>query len=378
MIGHLRPDLPALDRIDTPALIVDAVALQSNIERMAQAAAAHKVALRPHAKTHKSPAIARRQLAAGAVGICCATLLEAEAMAREGITGLLVTSPVVGRDRAARVAALNRISPLTVVVDHRDQLDSLKAAIVAGDPTLGILIDIDVGQGRTGVTTLQDGHALARAAVADPRFAFRGLQGYAGHVQHILDPMERRAAVRAAAGPVRALASALATEGIACPMISGSGTGTHALDMAGPFTELQVGSYVFMDADYGRVHQENDTPLPFAPALYVLATVVSANRDDQVTVDAGTKALAVNGPPPAYFIGLPAGTRYAFSGDEHGAITLPPGSPRPAVGARVLIGATHCDPTVNLHAGYFAVDPMGAVTALPIVGRYGAMGAAVS
>ena len=137
MITHLRPDLPALGRIDTPALIVDAVALQSNIERMAQAAAAHKVALRPHAKTHKSPAIARRQLAAGAVGICCATLLEAEAMAREGITGLLVTSPVVGRERAARIAALNRISPLTVVVDHRDQLDALKAAIVAGDPTLG-------------------------------------------------------------------------------------------------------------------------------------------------------------------------------------------------------------------------------------------------
>ena len=203
---HLRPDLPALDRIDTPALIVDAVALHSNIERMAQTAAAHKVALRPHAKTHKSPSIARRQLAAGAVGICCATLLEAEAMARQGITGLLVTSPVVGRDRAARVAALNRISPLTVVVDHRDQLDSLKAAIVAGDPTLGVLIDVDVGQGRTGVATLQDGHALARAAAADPRFAFRGLQGYAGHVQHILDAMERRAAVRAAAGPVRALA----------------------------------------------------------------------------------------------------------------------------------------------------------------------------
>jgi D-serine deaminase-like pyridoxal phosphate-dependent protein len=374
----LRPDLPALAQIDTPALIVDAVALQSNIDRMARTAAAHKVALRPHAKTHKSPTIARKQLAAGAVGICCATLIEAEAMARQGITGILVTSPVVGRDRAARIAALNRVSPLTVAVDHRDQLDSLKAAITAGDPTLGVLIDVDVGQGRTGVATLQDGHALARAAAADPRFAFRGLQGYAGHVQHIVDSMERRAAVRAAAGPLRSLASALTTEGIACPVISGSGTGTHALDMAGPFTELQVGSYVFMDADYGRVRQEDGTPLPFAPALYVLATVVSANRDDQVTVDAGTKALAVNGPPPAYFIGLPAGARYAFSGDEHGTITLPPGSQRPALGARVLIGATHCDPTVNLHAGYFAVDPLGIVTTMPIVGRYGAMGTAVS
>jgi D-serine deaminase-like pyridoxal phosphate-dependent protein len=374
----LRPDLPALERIDTPALIVDAAALRSNIERMAQTAAAHKVALRPHAKTHKSPAIARRQLAAGAVGICCATLLEAEAMAREGITGLLVTSPVVGRDRAARVAALNRISPLTVVIDHRDELDALRTALADGDPPLGILVDVDVGQGRTGVATLQDGHALARAAAADPRFAFRGLQGYAGHVQHILDPMERRAAVRAAARPLRTLVSALGAEGIACPVISGSGTGTHAFDLSGPFTELQVGSYVFMDADYARVRQEDGTPLPFAPALYVLATVVSANREDQVTVDAGTKALAVNGPPPSYFIGLPAGARYAFSGDEHGAITLPLGSPRPGLGSRVLIGATHCDPTVNLHAGYFAVDPIGVVTTMPIVGRYGAMGTAVS
>jgi D-serine deaminase-like pyridoxal phosphate-dependent protein len=374
----LRPDLPALEHIDTPALIVDSAALRSNIERMATTAAAHKVALRPHAKTHKCSAIAHQQLAAGAIGVCCATLLEAEAMAREGITGLLVTSPVVGRDRAARLAALNRVSPLTVVVDHRDQLDALKAALADGDPPLGVLIDVDVGQGRTGVATLQDGHALARAAAADPRFAFRGLQGYAGHVQHIFDPMERRAAVRAAAGPLRTLASALGAEGIACPVISGSGTGTHAFDMGGPFTELQVGSYVFMDADYARVRQEGGTPLPFAPALYVLATVVSANREDQVTVDAGTKALAVNGPPPAYFIGLPAGARYAFSGDEHGAITLPSGSPRPALGARVLIGATHCDPTVNLHAGYFAVDPIGIVTTMPIVGRYGAMDAAVS
>jgi D-serine deaminase-like pyridoxal phosphate-dependent protein len=168
----------------------------------------------------------------------------------------------------------------------------------------------------------------------------------------------------------------LHAEDITCPVISGSGTGAHAYDMDGPYSELQVGSYVFMDADYGRVRQDDGSPLPFEPALYVLATVVSANREDQVTVDAGTKALAVNGPAPARFIGLPAGASYSFSGDEHGAIALPPGSPRPAVGARVLIGATHCDPTVNLHAAYHAVDADGAVTVIPIIGRYGGMGAA--
>jgi len=370
-----RPDLPALARIDTPALVIDEPALQSNIERMAATAAANKVALRPHAKTHKSAAIARQQLEAGAVGIACATLLEAEALAREGVTGLLVTSPVVGTDKAARLARLNRVSPLMVVVDHRDQIEGLRAALADGDPPLGVLVDVDVGQARTGVTTLQDGHGLARMTAADRRFEFRGLQGYAGHIQHIFDPAERRAAAAKSGEPLRALAAVLAAEGIACPIISGSGTGAHAYDLAGPYTELQVGSYVFMDADYARVRRDDGSPLAFAPALYVLATVVSANRDDQVTVDAGTKALAVNGPAPAWFIGLPAGASYSFSGDEHGAITLPPGTPRPAIGTRVLIGATHCDPTVNLHANYYAVDAGGAVSVLPILGRYGAMGA---
>jgi D-serine deaminase-like pyridoxal phosphate-dependent protein len=159
---------------------------------------------------------------------------------------------------------------------------------------------------------------------------------------------------------------------VPCPIVSGSGTGTHAYDMAGPFTELQVGSYVFMDADYGRVRQDDGTALPFSPALFVLATVVSANRDGQVTVDAGTKALAVNGPPPARFIGLPAGASYTFAGDEHGTIRLPAGAARPAVGARILIEATHCDPTVNLHGAYHAVHRDGAVTTMAIVGRYGA------
>jgi D-serine deaminase-like pyridoxal phosphate-dependent protein len=373
---RLRPELPALARIDTPALVIDLPALQANIERMAKTAAAHKVALRPHAKTHKSADIALRQLNAGAAGIACATLLEAEALSARGVTGLLVTSPVVGADRAVRLARLNRVSPLSVVVDHRDQLEGLRASLSEDDPPLGVLVDVDVGQGRTGVATLQDGHALARLAAADRQFAFRGLQGYAGHVQHIFDPADRRAAAAKSVEPLRSLAALLAAEGIACPVISGSGTGAHAFDMDGPYTELQVGSYVFMDADYGRVRQDDGSPLPFAPALYVLATVVSANREGQVTVDAGTKALAVNGPPPSWFIGLPPGASYAFSGDEHGAITLPPDAPRPAVGTRVLIGATHCDPTVNLHAAYCAVDANGEVAMMPIIGRYGVSDAA--
>jgi D-serine deaminase-like pyridoxal phosphate-dependent protein len=370
----LRPDLPALAAIATPALIVDGDALAANIARMAVTVARRKIALRPHAKTHKCAEIARMQLDAGAAGIACATILEAEALASAGITGLLVTSPVVGADKAARVARLNRASPVAVVVDDPAQLATLRAALAPGDPPLGILVDVDIGHGRTGVATLQEGHALARAAAADPRLAFCGLQGYAGHVQHILDASERRSATQSAVDTLRRFAALLEGDGVPCGIVSGSGTGTHAFDMDGPYTELQVGSYVFMDADYGRVRQDDGSALPFAPALFVLATVVSANRDGQVTVDAGTKALAVNGPPPARFIGVPAGASYAFAGDEHGTIRLPQGAVRPAVGTRVLIEATHCDPTVNLHSEYHAVQRDGSVARWAIIGRYGAMG----
>ncbi len=374
----LRPDLPALDPVNTPALVIDHTALAANVARMAAIAADHAIALRPHAKTHKCAEIALMQMAAGAAGIACATLPEAEALARAGITGLLVTSPVVGTEKAARLARLNRCSPVAVVVDHPDQLAGLRAALSDDDPPLGILVDVDIGQARTGVATLQDGHALARLAACDPRFVFCGLQGYAGHVQHLCDPVERRAAAEQSVELLQTVAVVVQSDGIPCPIVSGSGTGAHAYDLAGPYTELQVGSYVFMDADYDRVRQDDGSPLPFRPALFVLATVVSANRDGQVTVDAGTKALAVNGPPPAHFIGAAAGASYAFAGDEHGTLRLPHGMTPPKIGSRVLIGATHCDPTVNLHAEYQVVHPDGRVAVWPIIGRYAAMAALTS
>jgi D-serine deaminase-like pyridoxal phosphate-dependent protein len=218
---------------------------------------------------------------------------------------------------------------------------------------------------------VQDAVTLARLVHQQAGFALLGLQGYAGHVQHILDPGERRAKAIEAAEMLSAAAAALMSDNLPCLIVSGSGTGAHRYDLAGPYSELQAGSYVFMDADYGRVRQDGDAPWPFTPALFVLATVVSANRAGQVTVDAGTKALAVNGPPPAYLIGAPAGAHYAFSGDEHGTIICPPGAVPPPVGARVLIGATHCDPTVNLHAALHAVRADGSMTVMPVVGRYG-------
>jgi D-serine deaminase-like pyridoxal phosphate-dependent protein len=369
-VATLSPDCDALLALETPALVLDGEALELNVERMAAAARQTGVALRPHAKTHKSNDIAVLQIRAGAVGIACATVAEAEALAAAGIGGLLITSPVMGTVKFARVAKLNRMAGLTVVVDHVAQVEGLLAALQPGDRKLGVVVDVDVGQARTGVNDLTVGVDLARTIAQRPQLEFSGIQGFAGHAQHIIDPAERKVVGAQAAATLRSFAKALGDAGLLPGLITGSGTGTYSLDADGPYNELQVGSYVFMDADYARIKDDKGQALSFSPSLFVFATVVSVNRPGQVTVDAGTKALATNGPPPCDLIGAPRGATYKFAGDEHGIITIPAGARPSALGARVLIGATHCDPTVNLHAS-FHVLKNGAVRKWPIRGRYG-------
>jgi len=368
----LDPASDVLATLPTPALVVCRDTLAQNISAMAGRAAAAGIALRPHAKTHKCVEIARLQLAAGAIGIACATLLEAERMAAADITGLMLTAPQAGPDQAERMAALNRRGPLMVTLDHPLQARQLAAAVRPGDPELGVLIDVDVGQKRTGVVSLSESLTLARLIAEAPGLVLRGVQGFAGQAQHVIAAEERRHVAQGVWDLLARHRDALRAEGHAAQIVTGSGTGTSAFDMQGRFTELQVGSYVFMDADYARLEEDagNGGPLPYAHALFVLARVVSANRAGQVTVDAGTKALAFNGPPPDRILGAPEGTRYGFAGDEHGILHLPEGSAPLALGSRVLIAATHCDPTANLHAGYHVVSGSG-LEFWPIVGRYG-------
>jgi D-serine deaminase-like pyridoxal phosphate-dependent protein len=373
-VATLSPDCDALLALETPALVLDGEALELNVERMAAAARQTGVALRPHAKTRKSNDIAVLQIRAGAVGIACATVAEAEALAAAGIGGLLITSPVIGTVKFARVAKLNRMAGLTVVVDHVAQVEGLLAALQPGDRKLGVVVDVDVGQARTGVNDLTVGVDLARTIAQRPQLEFSEIQGFAGHAQHIIDPAERKVVGAQAAATLRSFAKALSDAGLLPGLITGSGTGTYSLDADGPYNELQVGSYVFMDADYARIKDDKGQALSFSPSLFVFATVVSVNRPGQVTVDAGTKALATNGPPPCDLIGAPRGATYKFAGDEHGIITIPAGARPPALGARVLIGATHCDPTVNLHAS-FHVLKNGAVRKWPIRGRLKCFGA---
>ncbi len=360
----------ALQDVPTPALVVDEEALDRNIASMA--AFAHRAgrALRPHAKTHKSVPIARKQVGAGAIGICCATLPELQAMADAGLTGLLLTAPLQDAAKTETLLSVARKTAITIAVDHLSQIEMLTGKLAADAPVINVLVDVDVGQRRTGVCAVGDTLAIAKRVTGDPRLRFSGLQGYAGHIQHIpaFDERAREA------GRVSALLgehiAALRQHGFDVPIISGSGTGTHSLDLAAePFTEIQAGSYVFMDADYARIRGECGEGLPFECALYMLATVTSANRPGQVTLDAGTKSLAVNGPAPHLLIGAPEGSRYEFAGDEHGILLFPEKEAAPRLGDRLLMSVTHCDPTVNLFSVMHAVKQSGEVEKWPVVGR---------
>ncbi len=340
----LRDDLP------TPALIIERAALAANIAAMADYARSAGVALRPHAKTHKSADIARLQLAEGAVGVCCAKLGEAEALAAEGVDGLLITSPVVPPQAVARLAALNRrTADLSVVVDHPANADALAHA--AQDKPLAVLIDIDPGMHRTGVTSPAAAVELAQRIAGSGALVYRGVQFYCGMQQHVASFAERRAAIVERTAYLETVLAALADAGFAAPSVSGGGTGSFAIDVEqGVLSELQVGSYIFLDRQYGDC--EFATAPKFLPALAIDTRVVSANTPGMVTLDAGLKAMATEAGPAVVLAGADPASRFAFMGDEHGCLVTPSGGSDPAYGARITLQPPHCDPTVNLYDRY--------------------------
>jgi D-serine deaminase-like pyridoxal phosphate-dependent protein len=330
--------------------MLDLDALDRNIARMADFARNGGLALRPHAKTHKSRAIAALQAKAGAVGICCATVHEVERLAGTA-PSILLTSPVATADKFARIAAIAAGGiDLAVVVDHPAAVPALASALPRG-ARLRVLIDIDPGAGRTGVATSEDAVLLARTIAIQDRLTYDGIQYYCGSEQHIPMLADRRKAIAARNAKLAATIAALTEAGLAPPMVTGGGTGTHAIDAeAGLLTELQCGSYVFMDQDYGAC--ELGGAAPFEQALTLHATVVSANHPGFVTLDAGTKALATDAGEPRVLGGAPSASVYHFKGDEFGRLDLPQGAPRLSGGDRVVLIPSHCDPTVNLHGVY--------------------------
>ena len=355
----------------TPALVLDLDALEANIAAMAAWAQRAGIALRPHAKTHKSAAIGRLQMKAGALGLCCAKLAEAEALAVAGLDRFLLTAPVTGARKIDRLMGLAaRTGDVMVVADDADNIRALGAAAEARGCEIGVLIDVDIGQQRTGVTDAEGALALAEIVADEPRLAFKGVQGYAGHLQHIAGFDERKAASHRSLAVLAGVRDRLEAAGHRCPLVTGGGTGTHALDpAAGVLTELQVGSYVVSDVEYDAVDLTGDGHRPFRSALFVYARVVSACHPGFVTIDAGSKSLAMGGPAPVVAFGAPAGTAYSCVGDEFGRLTLPPGSSLPKPGDLIGLVVPHCDPTINAFDWYHCVRGDELVDLWPIEAR---------
>jgi len=358
--------------LNTPVLVIDRDALDRNIARMAAFAAANCLKLRPHAKTHKSADIARRQIAAGAVGQCCAKLGEAEALADAGIAGLLITSPVVSAQGIERLAALNeRAEGLLCAADNPRAVRAIAVAVSArGGKPLTLLIDIDPGIHRTGVASAEAAVELYRAIVAEPALHYGGVQYYCGSQQHIEGFVGRDAAMRDRADYLRTVIAALEAAGGKPAIVSGGGTGTHRIDATlGLFTELQAGSYIFMDDQYRACAlTPTEGEAPFETALLIDTRVISTNSPGLVTVDAGLKSMATDAEPPLIAGGAAEGTVYLFMGDEQGALVNRAGD-LPPLDAMISLNAPHCDPTVNLYDWYHVVSGNTLVDLWPVSAR---------
>jgi len=356
--AHLIGRQGSRKALNTPVLVVELDAMTRNIQKMATFAAAHGLNLRPHAKTHKSPDIAKLQIEAGAIGACCAKLGEAEALAEGGVTrGLHITSPVVSPPAIERLIALNaRTLDLMVVVDSPINVAALGEA-AKGENPLKVVIDIDPGIHRTGVTSPETAVEVFNAIRARPSLSYMGVQFYCGMEQHIEDFAGRKTSIAERTEYLKRVIAALTEAGGAPEIITGGGTGTHSIDAElGVFTELQVGSYIFMDSQYLACDLLGEgQSAPFETSLMVDARVVSANSPGLVTLDAGFKAFSTDAKPPIPIGGAPSGAIYRFMGDEHGALIVGEATP-PALGEIVTLAAPHCDPTVNLYDTYHVVQ----------------------
>lgn len=337
----------SVDRIDTPALVLDMDAFERNLARMAESVRAAGVALRPHAKSHKCAEIAKRQIALGAVGVCCQKVSEAEALVDEGIGDVLVTNEVIGAAKLDRLARLALRASLGVLVDDAGNIGEIEAAAGRAGAVIDALVELDIGAGRCGVLPGDPAVDLARRISASRHLRFRGLHAYQGAAQHLRSVQERHSAIDGAAAQVARTREMIEAAGIHCTTVTGAGTGTFPLEAAsGVWTELQPGSYVFMDADYRRNRYDARWP-PFEQSLFVLTCVMSRPSSNRAIVDAGLKASSVDSGMPQV-LGRP-GIEYAKASDEHGVIKIARGTIPPALGEKLLLIPGHCDPTVNLH-----------------------------
>jgi D-serine deaminase-like pyridoxal phosphate-dependent protein len=364
----LNSAIPLAD-LPTPILLLDEGAMMRNIEKMAAFLREKGKGFRPHAKTHKCPEIARRQMAAGAVGICAAKVSEAFVLVNAGIDKVLVTSAVLSPAKISLLAELSRQAEVDVVVDSVAGFEALEAALSADDQ-IGVLVDLDVELGRTGTRSDDEALALAERISASPAMQFRGVQHYAGHLMHIEGFEKRRDRSLSLWDTVAGRVQKLAEAGFPCDVVTGCGTGTFNIDCdLDVVTDLQVGSYIFMDQEYRLIGgAAGDLFDDFEVSLTVATTAISQPMGAKaVTVDGGYKVFASDSvnPEPLDV----ADSRFRFFGDEHGVLLLPEGSQQPTLGSLQRFITPHCDPTVNLHDAFWVHDDDEVYSRWPISAR---------
>jgi D-serine deaminase-like pyridoxal phosphate-dependent protein len=349
----------ALKEVDTPALIIDLDALEHNLRRMADYAVRAGVALRPHAKAHKCAEIALRQMALGAVGVCAQKVSEAEALVDAGVRNVLISNEIIAPRKLEHLAALARRATISTCVDDESIVPLLNAAAANAGVTIDVLVEVDVGGARCGQPPGKPAAHLALRVAASRNLRFAGLQAYQGQAQHIRSDAERQQAAGVSVAGIRETIAELRRAGLPCDTVTGGGTGTYPFDAtSGVYTEVQPGSYVFMDADYGR----NTPPSDFRNSLFVYTQVMSATGRGHFVVDAGLKAMSFDSGMP--IVADYPGISYTRVSDEHG--TLDGQIP---LGTKLRLIPGHCDPTVNLYDWCVAVRNDRVEALWPIVAR---------
>ena len=359
-----KPD--ALENLFTPALVIDLDVFDRNLARMATYCKQHSIAFRPHAKTHKSVEIAKRQIAAGAVGVCCATLGEADVLSSGGIDNILITTPIIGTLKIERFIEIYKNSHgMMVTVDNEINATDMANAAKAAGVNIDVLVALDVGLHRIGARSPEQAVEIVKIMTASENLTFKGIHAYSGNLQHIQNYAERVKQVTAANDIIRDLIAQLKAIDTTPELVTGVGTGSHLIDSVdGVFNEMQVGSFIFMDVEYTEI----DWPdAAYEQSLFVATRVVSNNRPGVVVTDGGTKRFSMGGRDPQA-VGQDHWA-YAFLGDEHGQITFGDHNDRPEYGAVVNMIPPHCDPTVNLYDYYHIIQDGQLVDIWPIEAR---------
>ena len=347
-----------INNISTPALVVDKAIFEKNAERMGELLKGSTLKLRPHYKSHKCASIAHMQIERGAVGVTCAKLDEALDLADSGIEDILIANQITDRQKISRLAHLANACRLTVCVDDKENVDEIERAAALASSTVYCFIEFEIGMKRCGVKTKEEVAALAEHINSCPHLVFDGIQAYAGHISHMVSESERLEKTRENANRIKELLAYLDEKGLHARVLSGGSTGTSLIKAKEElYTELQAGSYLFMDSTY------RELSLPFENSLFILTTVVSVS-ENLVVVDAGVKSCGVDQGMP-----IPVGFTVSHIVDSEEHLQLHNPTKKFKIGDRIMLIPAHCCSTVNLHDRIYLVDGDKVIDRLLVTAR---------